>query len=632
MYKKTGKSFVLGLTFAMLLTLVGFTSVASASTSLAGADRYATAIKIVQAGWTMSDNAIIARGDDLADALAAAPLAYAKGRAPILLTETNKLPTGVLDELKALGVKNVYIVGGTGAVSTAVENALKDFNVIRLSGTDRADTSYKVALEAFKTAPTGVVIANGYAYADALSISSIAAAKGMPILLVDSKQLSASQASYIAGKTVYAVGGTGVLSQAVIDMAKAKRLSGLDRYETNSAILNEFPQYYSKVYLAKGTDDNLVDALAGSALAALGNNPIVLVDGNSVINAKSSNIIKANASVNSTEVLLGGTVAKSAADVVETLKPKELPINKKGYVYNTELLVDLKIRSAPNLNGTILGYLYNYNKVEILDTIVDSSNNVWGKIAYNNSFAYVYKAYIQPYTSPTEDVVSIAVNITKQFEASTSNQVAGNFDGQGLSLGNLQWCIGQGTLQPILNRMDREYNAQMRSIFGANYDSIHNMTLDTLENQLKWAMNINDGTNKIMEPWYSQFVSLCTNQGFIKIETEAQVYTVKQAMIICDKYNLKTVRGFALAFDIVTQNGSINSGAIRIIDTALVQNPSMIEKNLLGVIANAVADSSSSNSADIRSRKIAIVNGQGTVHGSMLYLDKNFGLSDNCWR
>jgi len=58
----------------------------------------------------------------------------------------------------------------------------------------------------------------------------------------------------------------------------------------------------------------------------------------------------------------------------------------------------------------------------------------------------------------------------------------------------------------------------------------------------------------------------------------------------------------------------------------------MIERDLLKVIANAIADTSTNNAEDIRSRKMAIVNGNGTVHGSMFYLDKNYGLSDNYWR
>jgi len=326
MYRKRKKLFILFLTVAILLTTVIFQNTASAYTALSGTDRYATALKIVQNGWTTSENVIIARGDDLADALAAAPLAYAKGKAPILLTKPDKLPTGVLSELKTLGVKNVYIVGGTGAVSTAVEKELTGFNIIRLAGKSRVETSYEIAQAAFGNNPTEVVIANGLAYADALSISSIAAVKGMPILLVVNNQLSANEASYIAGKTVYAIGGTGVLNEAVVSTAKATRLSGLNRYETNAAILAKFPQDYSNIYLAKGTDNNLVDALAGSALAALNNNPIILVDEKSQINASLMNVLKTNILTDSTEVLLGGTVTKAAADAVETLTFKVISI------------------------------------------------------------------------------------------------------------------------------------------------------------------------------------------------------------------------------------------------------------------------------------------------------------------
>lgn len=301
---------------------------------------------------------------------------------------------------------------------------------------------------------------------------------------------------------------------------------------------------------------------------------------------------------------------------------------KKGYIFNPELEIDLKVRSAPNLTGTILGYLYNFDNIDIIDTVTDTSSNVWDKISFNNGYGYVSHAYVQSYVSPPGNVVNTAKNISSQFETSSVNQIAGNFDGEGLSLGYLQWCIGQRTLQPMLNRMDREYNSEMKTIFGTNYDAIHNMLLDTYENQLKWAYSINNSSNSIEEPWHSQLISLTTNSHFKEIEDDAVAYTVKQSMLICDKYNLKTIRGFALAFDIVTQNGGINSEASKTIVTALAQNPSITENALLKVIADAV----SGNLQDVSLRKNAIVNGQGIVHGSTLYLDANYGLSDNFWR
>lgn len=329
-------------------------------------------------------------------------------------------------------------------------------------------------------------------------------------------------------------------------------------------------------------------------------------------------------------VILGNISFIGVSAIAETVNQNTVN-NKKAYVYNPELQIDLKVRTTPDINGEVEGYLYNYENVKILDTI-EIDGTVWDKIEYKNSEAYVSDAYIMHYTAPTDDVVNIAKNISKQFEVGNSNQVAGNFDGQWLSLGYIQWCIGQDTLQPLLNRMDREYNDEMRSIFEDNYDSIHNMILDTKENQLEWAKSINTLSNTIVEPWYSQFVKLCNNQNFINIESDTIAYKVGQAMIICDKYNLKTVRGFALAFDIAVQNGSISQEAAKIIDTAIMENPNMIEKDLLKVIANAVADTSTSNIEDIRARKMAIVNGAGTVHGFELDLEKSYGLSDSNWR
>jgi hypothetical protein len=326
-----------------------------------------------------------------------------------------------------------------------------------------------------------------------------------------------------------------------------------------------------------------------------------------------------------------GGVSASAATVAQSSVVVYAVNNQAAYVNNPELEIDLKVRATPDLNGNVEGILYNYENVQVLGSLV-TNGTVWDKIMYNNNIGYVSDAYIKHYTSPTDNVINIATNISKQFEVGNSNQIAGNFDGQGLSLGYLQWCIGQGTLQPLLNRMDREYNAEMKSIFGTNYNSVHKMILDTPVNQLAWAKSINNSTNAIAQPWYSQFVTLYNNPHFINIEADAKAYRVEQAMIICDKYNLKTVRGFALAFDIAVQNGGISTEASKIIDTAITEKHNMTEKDLLKVIANAVADTATSNAEDIRLRKMTIVNGTGTVHGFMLNLDKDYGLSDSNWR
>lgn len=269
--------------------------------------------------------------------------------------------------------------------------------------------------------------------------------------------------------------------------------------------------------------------------------------------------------------------------------------------------------------------MYNYEKFNILGSETDNKGNVWDKIIYKGNTGYISDAYVQHYTSPSDDVVDKASNITKAFESTTS-------DNTSLSPEYIKCRISKGTLQPILNRMDRQNNDELRNIFATNYDTLHSMILDTPENQLNWADSITNSSDNIIEPWHSQFNNLFSNGDFMSIEKAAQIYTVKQAMIICDKYNLKTVRGFALAFDIASQNRGITSDASRIIDAAVQNNPNMSEKDLLQVIADASANTASSNPEDIRARETAIVNGHGMVHGTMLYLDSDYDLSDNLWR
>ena len=148
--------------------------------SIKGADRYETAANVSKSGWDKgSDYVVVANGDFFADALCAAPLAK-KYNAPILLTTANQLPDATASEISRLSGKHVIIVGGESVVSKKVENSLQSINtksdVKRISGEDRFETSVNIAKEIGTT--DSAVIANGYNYADALSISAIAAAKG----------------------------------------------------------------------------------------------------------------------------------------------------------------------------------------------------------------------------------------------------------------------------------------------------------------------------------------------------------------------------------------------------------------------------------------------------------------------
>ena len=125
---------------------------------VAGADRYATSAAVSRAAYPQSstvDTVVVASGATYADAVSAGPVA-AKLGGPLLLVPKGTLPAVIRTELVRLAPKRIIIAGGTSAISSAVERALRGIarEVVRAAGTDRYDTSEKLIRLAFPMAST----------------------------------------------------------------------------------------------------------------------------------------------------------------------------------------------------------------------------------------------------------------------------------------------------------------------------------------------------------------------------------------------------------------------------------------------------------------------------------------------
>ncbi|MGH4120752.1 cell wall-binding repeat-containing protein [Clostridium sp.] len=261
-----------------------FSIVAYASTPahrIGGSDRYQTSINTSCSGWTSSKYAIMATGQSFPDSLSSAPLSK-KYNAPILLIKKDSLTDATKDELTRLNVSQVFIVGGTGVISLNIENELNSMDIltIRLAGANRYVTSTKIAQQLSDSKE--VVITTGSNFADAVSISSIAAIKGMPILLISKDNIDNSIKTYLANKNItktYVIGDSQVISNNVVkQLPNAERIIGKDKYERNINILNKFAKYidFSRIYVANGED--FPDALSGSALAAKTSSAVLLTN------------------------------------------------------------------------------------------------------------------------------------------------------------------------------------------------------------------------------------------------------------------------------------------------------------------------------------------------------------------
>ena len=256
-----------------------------------GANRYETAVNVSKATFKAPQEIVfIASGESYADALGAGPAAAAS-EAPILLVRKTKLPQVVIDELKRLQPKSIAVIGGTGAVSQAVMDAVAKYapadGTFRISGPNRYATAAEVA-SGFDPGIPVVYVASGEGFADALGGGAAAAAEGGALLLTakDTLPTATSQAlKNLKPKQVVILGGTGAISSTVekaINTAtglKAFRYNGADRYETAAWVANDvWGQTGAKtVFLASGL--SFPDALAATPAAYVNQAPIVLTKG-----------------------------------------------------------------------------------------------------------------------------------------------------------------------------------------------------------------------------------------------------------------------------------------------------------------------------------------------------------------
>lgn len=267
------------------------------TTRLAGKGRFETAVEISKAGFPSgSKTVVLAYGLNYADALAGVSLAKAKN-APILLTAQSYLPSETLAEIKRLKATDVIILGGTGAVGTEVEKALTDnkLNIERIAGKSRFETATKIAQKmqtlGGNKAPEDVFFVYYNDFADALSVSTVAAIKDAPVIyLMTDGELDSATSAYLASvkgkvKNAYVIGGTGVISDAMMKKAgdalgvKPTRVFGKNRFETCVAVNNNFKSVLNGDTICIATGLDFPDALAGGVFAAKNKAPLLLING-----------------------------------------------------------------------------------------------------------------------------------------------------------------------------------------------------------------------------------------------------------------------------------------------------------------------------------------------------------------
>lgn len=362
------------------------------TTRLGGTDRFDTSAKIARYGWKSSDNVVIAdaQGNNaFADAVTGTSLAYNLD-CPILLTNINSTPQVIKDEIKSLGVKNIYIMGGTGVVSKSQENSFKSsgYNVTRIAGSDRYDTACKVAdVLNSKSKVKAVYIVPPDKFQYALIAAPYAARDGAAILFANASNQYGSMDGNMNSKTKNELLKLGVKYAVVagsynvmpFNMSAQLENMGVECYTIHGTTPQSVAESFMNLDEEKGvsisSDSLFPDALSSSVLTAKYNyNPIL-------VNSKLRYTLD---DTSKSALIFGGTGAVSD--------------NLGNYIKNSENAKDI---SNDELNQLHADYRISMEDVMYSTDNVEQQSNI---ITGNDGTEYVPVPYQYNDTAKIKDV------------------------------------------------------------------------------------------------------------------------------------------------------------------------------------------------------------------------------------
>ncbi len=181
---------------------------------VAGADRYATGAAAAMLHPPGVPVVYVASGADFPDALTGSAAAARDG-GPVLLTRPDSVPPSVTQALEHLQPERIVVLGGEGAVSAAVFDALGADD--RLAGPNRFATGAAVAAT-FGADPAHTYVAHGHNWPDALAGSALAGAQGVPVVITAQASLTAESLTTLdslSPQHVVILGGPASVSAAV---------------------------------------------------------------------------------------------------------------------------------------------------------------------------------------------------------------------------------------------------------------------------------------------------------------------------------------------------------------------------------------------------------------------------------
>lgn len=225
--------------------------------------------------------------------------------------------------------------------------------------------------------------------------------------------------------------------------------------------------------------------------------------------------------------------------------------------------------------------------------------------------------------TPKPTTQTKALNLTSSFEG--GGKLAGNFDGQTLSWGALQWNIGKGTLLPLLRRIYTLDAQSVTTILGTTFTSKVLADNDTLK---AWATaHVLEKSGSPKASFVDKFAVLSKTPASKQGQLEAAKAYLERATLDCLRLGFESERAYAFMFDVAVQNGGIRDAHVTDYLPLVTLNDDE-EWERLKLLAFCVARNANPKwQSDVRSRKQTIAVRTGTVHGKAYDIERDFGIS-----
>ena len=210
--------------------------------------------------------------------------------------------------------------------------------------------------------------------------------------------------------------------------------------------------------------------------------------------------------------------------------------------------------------------------------------------------------------------------------------LTGDFDGQGISFGAIQFALAAGSLGELLRELDKRAPTLFGEVFNQNAAVLRTVLASSNEEQLAWARSIQHAVNHgLDEPWQGMFKALGRRQECQDLQVEFAGHRFDQAVALCQEYGLWSERAVALMFDIKVQNGSISSVVKAQVQQDFAgigsRDRTTLEIERMRAVARRRAAACNSRwVGEVLTRKMTIADGEGVIHGRNYHLDGDYGI------